>query len=115
MIHPALSLLLLSRLASADLEIRWRDAPGCISVEPLPSRVAALMNHRASPPATLELAAAEDEQGWQISMAVHSTTRSFDRTLHGRDCTTLTEAVALIVAVQLDPVAVASALETTEP
>lgn len=106
MLTSVLSLSMLGLVPATGLETRWHGEPGCVVTEQLGSWVAALMDRPRSPAATLELAASSSGDQWRISLHVHSATHSFERTLRGRDCTTLSQAVALIVAVQLDPLAV---------
>src|SRR5690606_8541783 len=93
--------------APAGLDARWQTESACVEAEILPDRVAALMG-RAPPPAQLRLAAERQGDGWRIALELEPIGGpALRRTLEGRDCATLTAAVALVVAVQLDPVAVA--------
>lgn len=109
MIASLFSVLLLDPASAAGLELRWQTEPACVETRALSGRVAQLLG---SPPpeARLTLAAERRGEGWRISLELEPSGQGLHRTLEGRDCATLTEAVALVVAVQLDPVAVAGSV-----
>lgn len=100
--------MLLLDPAPAGLELRWQTEPACVEAEGLPGRVTSLLG-RAPPEARLALAAEPVGEGWRVALELASAGPAVRRTLEGRDCATLTDAVALVVAVQLDPLAVAGA------
>jgi hypothetical protein len=110
LVSPLAALAPLS-LASAPMElpIRWDTVPACVDAEGVPARVGALVGDRETVAGTLVLGAERRGGGWGISIALEpsGTEAPLRRTLEGRDCTTLTEAVALVVAVHLDAVAAA--------
>lgn len=97
--------------APAGIEVRWRGEPGCVEGSVLPERVARLMGGTAPPGARLTLSAEREGEAWRIGIELEQPAGIVERTLEGSDCMTLTEAVALVVAVQVDPVAVAEAVE----
>src|SRR5262245_53716437 len=100
-------------LASAPtgLPIRWDTAPACVDAAAVPTRVAGLVGTSATPAGTLGLGAERSGESWRISLVLEPTDdSSLHRTLEGRDCATLTEAVALVVAVHLDAVAAAGVI-----
>ena len=104
-----LSLTLLGPAPSAGPRIQWRGEPGCVATERLDAQILALTG-RPPIPVDLTLEATRQGDRWRVGLEVHGETVRFERTLVGRDCQTLTHAIALILAVQLDPVAVADAV-----
>jgi hypothetical protein len=100
--------------APAGLETRWDTPAACVEARDLPARVAGLTGRASAPAARLVLGAERRGEGWRISLELEplgpQAAEGLRRTLVGRDCATLTEAVALVVAVQLDPVAAAGVI-----
>jgi len=117
LVSPLAALVPLS-LASAPMElpIRWDTPPACVEAAAVPPRVAALVGSGAAPGATLGLGAERAGERWRISLALETgaAESALRRTLEGSDCATLTEAVALVVAVRLDAMAAAAVLASTE-
>ncbi|MEM7153868.1 MAG: hypothetical protein AAF799_13550 [Myxococcota bacterium] len=91
---------------STPVQTRWETVPACVDAVRVSPRVVALMGSAPGEPVRLSLGAVEHEEGWRVSLALERGDLSVTRTLEGRDCTTLTEAVALVVAVQLDAASV---------
>lgn len=110
-----LATLASASLASAPAEptIRWESPPACVDAASVPARVGALVGERGVEAGSLVLAAEPGGETWRISLVLEPAGGAppLRRTLEGRDCATLTEAVALVVAVHLDAVAMASAIE----
>lgn len=110
--------LLLSASPPVGLETRWDTSPACVEAHALPARVASLSGREAMPAARLSLGAERSGVQWKVSLELEtpgsSSAAPLRRTLEGRDCATLTEAVALVVAVQLDAVAVAQVIASRE-
>lgn len=107
------ALLLAPASASASVQTQWDTTPACVDATTIPSRVDALIDGPSEAPVLVSLGAEESdelEERWTISVRLHEGAAEHARTLRGRDCTTLTEAVALVVAVQLDAVASASSV-----
>ncbi len=96
--------------ASATMETHWHTPPACVTTTALGPRVEALTKRGPSHPVALSLGADQRGGAWTISLHMTDAHRRIERTLHGRDCGTLTEAVALVVAVQLDAMAVSESL-----
>jgi hypothetical protein len=63
---------------------------------------------RVPPPTRVELHASQTDSTWTIAIGLDAGDVRVDRQLRGDDCDVLTEAVALVIAVQVDPVAVAA-------
>jgi hypothetical protein len=105
-------------LASAPsrMPIRWDTPPGCVDPASVPAQVEALVGERGTAAGSLVLAAEQHGEAWRISLVLEPLGGEppLRRTLEGRDCTTLTEAVALVVAVHLDAVASADGLAREE-
>ena len=108
-------------LASAPTgpTIRWDTPPACVDAATLPARVAALVGDAAMPAVTVGIGAERngDGDGWTVVLVLEphgAAEGGVRRTLEGRDCATLTEAVALVVAVHLDAVAAAGVLALEE-
>lgn len=107
-----IALLLPSASPSVGLEIRWDTSPACVATEGLEGRVASLTGRDSPPGAQLALGAERRGEEWKISLELEplgAGAAGLRRSLGGRDCAVLTAAVALVVAVHLDAVAVASA------
>ena len=113
-----LAALASASLASAPAEptIRWDGVPACVDAAHVSGRVGSLVGEDATVAGSLVLAAEPRGEAWRVSLALEPLDgeEPFRRTLEGRDCTTLTEAVALVVAVHLDAVASAGGLEREE-
>lgn len=106
-------------LASAPTgpTIRWDTPPACVDAAAVPARVAALVGEASMSAVTVGIGAARREDAWTVSLGLEpggSAGGAVRRTLEGRDCATLTEAVALVVAVHLDAVAAAGVLAHEE-
>lgn len=101
-----------------ELSIRWDTAPACVDAAAVPARVAALVGEASMPVAiTVGVGAARQGERWTVSLVLEPRAAAegvVRRTLEGRDCATLTEAVALVVAVHLDAVAAAGVLAGEE-
>lgn len=96
----------------AGIPTQWQTEPACVQAQAVPARVAGLLGGRPVPPdARLTLAAEQRGDTWRIAVELEQAAGTLRRTLEGRNCVTLTEAVALVVAVRLDAVAVAEAIE----
>lgn len=100
--------LLLATAPASELQIHWQGEPACVDTSTLDSRMSALLATPRSAGASVGLSASRAGDGWRISLEARDAQRQIHRVLRGRDCRTLTEAVALIVAVQLDPVRTAA-------
>lgn len=111
----SLAALASALLASTPAEptIRWESAPACVDATSVPARVGALVGEQAVVAGSLVLAAERRGEAWRISLGLEPLDGAplLRRTLEGRDCATLTEAVALVIAVHLDAVAMAGGLE----
>lgn len=108
-------------LASAPTgpTIRWDTPPACVDAATLPARVAALVGEASMPAVTVGIGAERNEAGggWTVALVLEpygAAEGGVRRTLEGRDCATLTEAVALVVAVHLDALAAAGVLAREE-
>lgn len=99
---------------SSGFETAWLTEPACVASSELPARVTALLGG-ATAPVRLELGSIREPGGWAISLGIHSRGRAFERTIRGPDCETLTEAVALVTAVQVDAMSVADRLPAASP
>lgn len=86
------------------IDVQWRSPAACIDAASVPSRVATLVGDTLLQPLVVELSAAQLDRRWRISIELPNST---SRTVEGPDCATLTDAVALIVAVHADAIAVA--------
>ncbi len=93
--------------AQTWLTTSWTTAPACIDDASLGERSRALVGAQAQPrPTTVELSATPGP-AWTIDVRLSDGTGIVvDRQLRGDDCETLTDAVALIVAVHVDAVGV---------
>lgn len=108
--------LAFSSPAQADerwLGVQWTTAPGCVDTAALPEASETLLGERPSAMAVQVGAFREPDSQWRVDVRVQSETgETVQRTLRSADCSTLTMAVALVIAVQADPVATASTLES---
>ena len=107
---PVLLVVLLASAPSTDPWLRSRvvDARGCIEEARLRRGLERMLDPEAAPPATrLDVEVTPDGTAFEVSIGAEADGARLDRTLHGSDCETLTDAVALVLAVWLDPVAVA--------
>lgn len=88
--------------APAWLEASVDGAPSCIDGAVLPGRAEAMLGPDTSPPPTrAELhVAPEPGDAFAVRLRVDASGHVVERTLTGRDCDTLTDAVALVIAVQ---------------
>lgn len=111
----SLAALAFASLASAPAEptVRWDGAPACVDAASVPARVGALVGEEATVAGSLVLAAEQRGGAWRVSLVLEPPggAQPLRRTLEGRDCATLTEAVALVLAVHLDAVATARGIE----
>lgn len=93
--------------ASVGDTLDWEAPPSCPTVEGVRRRLAALVpgDRRAAGARVAATVRVEHgSEGWSASLTVRSSTGVSQHVLHGPDCDTLADAVALIVAVHLDPV-----------
>lgn len=100
------------------LETEWDSAENCVDSGSLQTRAVSLLGPGRTPPETrVTLLAMASPTGWQVEMtlATMGGPVPVTRSLHGEDCETLTEAIALVVAVHVDPLAVAATLPTQTP
>jgi len=95
-----------SALANHALPVHWQGSAACVDTSSMASQVVELTGRAPPTDVELSLRADESERGWTISLQLNGPDLELQRTLEGRDCATLTAAVALIVAVRLEPVAV---------
>lgn len=94
------------------LETRWRGEETCVDAEALSERVEALLGTDHVPPSTaLTLDVAPSDRGWNVELSFAAEEQTVERTLQGTDCQVLTEAIALVIAVNANPVAVAASVE----
>jgi hypothetical protein len=115
LLSPLAALALSLASAPTGLPIRWDTTPACVDAAVVPARVVALLGQGSTPAGSLGLGAEPHGEGWRISLALEpgsTAEATVRRTLEGRDCATLTEAVALVVAVHLDAVAAAGVIMT---
>lgn len=106
------AVILLASPEMAWLETTWSSERACVRAESIAARVEALLGTDRVPPATtLGLTATQSGDAWTVALDLQAGELSRQRELRGDDCEVLTEAVALVVAVQLDPVAVAAVVE----
>lgn len=99
--------------APMGLPIHWETPPACVDAAAVPARVGALVGEGSTVAGTLRLGAERRGEGWTVSLVLEpreGAEGSLRRTLEGRDCATLTDAVALVVAVHLDAVATAGVI-----
>lgn len=96
------------------LETTWTTTPACVRDDAVPQLVERLIGQERALPATrVELGARDEAGAWTVELALQAGDITAARTLHGDDCEVITEAVALVLAVQLDPVAVAATVQPT--
>ena len=91
-------------------------APACIDAAGLQGRAEALLGPGVVPPPTrieLDPQRAPDD-AWTVRLRIDTAGEIADRSLSGRDCTTLTDAIALVIAVHVDPLSVATRLSTRD-
>lgn len=106
-----LAAFVLAPTAPVWLEPTWDGAPACVEAASLPVRVARLLGPDRVPPSTrVTLTATEAAPAWTIAIELESEQFRIARELRGDDCEVLSEAVALVIAVQVDPIAVADAV-----
>jgi hypothetical protein len=91
-------------------------AAACIDPARLRPRAEALLGPGVSPPATfVELSVREDPGAtFTVQMRIEAEGERVERSLSGPDCATLGEAIALVIAVHVDPLSVATRLSTRE-
>jgi hypothetical protein len=91
--------------------------PGCIDeTGGLQARAAALLGPAVSPPPTtveIDVVPAQDD-AWTVGVRIDTEGVRAERSLSGRDCATLEEAIALVIAVHVDPLSVATRLSSRE-
>ncbi len=96
-------------IAPVDVDrIEWHAPAECPDDTAVEARIGAMLG--ATPTAS-ERATAEvvgDHEGWTVELATYIDGAMQTRSLRADDCTVLAEAVAVVVAVALDPVAVAT-------
>ena len=97
----------------SDAPLTWNAPTECPSSEEVLARIHALVpdvladSERARVSATVEIV----EAGYQLELVLRAGDDSIHRTLIGSDCEQVSDAVALLVAVLLDPVASASEVQ----
>jgi hypothetical protein len=85
---------------------------GCIDTAGLQARADALLGPDVAPPPTrvdLHVQRGPDE-AWMVRLRIDAAGEVAERSLSGRDCTTLDHAIALVIAVHVDPLSVATRL-----
>ena len=104
MLFGWLALVLHGAPAQAPVEVQWTGEPACIDVPALKAQIVELAGQ---PKSAIGLEAAGVESGWSVRVTYDGA----ERTVESPDCAVLTEAVALIVAVRVDAVRTAVAIE----
>ena len=106
---PAAALVLWSAATFASPNVVWTSTPACIEPERLDVVIDELAGGRRD---AVELGATAMARGrWRVTVGYAGESR----TIEGSDCATLTDAAALIVAVRIDAIAVASRVEIQRP
>jgi hypothetical protein len=117
LVSPLAALALPLASAPMGLPIHWDTPPACVDTAVVSARVGALVGEGSASAAALRLGAEPHGEGWRVSLVLEAEAEAspLRRTLAGRDCATLTEAVALVVAVHLDAVATAGVVVALQP
>ncbi len=87
-----------------SMPLQWHAAAGCDEGPRARARLAQLLEPsplRSGWRASARIRAAE--RGWTAVVRVHAASGTTERTLHGTPCSSLADAVALVVAITVDP------------
>lgn len=93
------------------LRAEWAGTAACVDAGSVPERVEQMLGEATPPPTHVRLRAEPAGDAWDVILDLEVEGPAISRTLRGRDCETLTEAVALVVAVHADPLSVAAHVE----
>ena len=110
---PSGSLTIVALLAATDpAAIDWRAPAPCPDAAEVSAMMAHLLRARPARPAQLEVRATVVREAgrFQLALELRSTHGQLQRALAADDCLLLARAVALVVAVHLDPLGVAQNL-----
>jgi hypothetical protein len=110
--------LFVSMIAAApggpDVELRWEAPPGCPDRSKIDADLARFLAHGAQrDPTPVEIDARVEKSGekFVLTLAVRASAGAIEKTMRADDCKVLASAVALVVAVLLDPTAVVETVE----
>jgi len=96
------------------IELRWSAPPSCPDAERIHDQVARFLADgadRAGMTVTIDARVRADGDRFALELSVDSSAGAIDKSMTADDCQTLASAVALLVAVLLDPTAVVETVE----
>ncbi len=89
--------------SSPPVDLRWDAVPSCEQSTRVRARLDDLLDQREGPGGTAVVLVTEHDDGWRATVEIEAKGASVRRVLEGRPCATLADAVALIIAVTVDP------------
>jgi hypothetical protein len=112
-------LVLLSLLAAAApaepvVELRWDAPPGCPDRSKIDADLARFLAHgaqRDDVPVVIDARVTRAGEKFVLALSVRASAGAIEKTMRADDCKVLASAVALVVAVLLDPTAVVETVE----
>ena len=102
--HTLLAWTLSGALAGPGVELAWRAPPGCPDVAEARAELERFLGGRPGGEAVAEVDLVEEDAGFVATVSVAGFAA---RTLRAGDCQALTRAAALVIAVAVDPLALA--------
>jgi hypothetical protein len=89
----------------ADLDLRWDAPSGCPAAEGVEAEVERLLGARARRGEPVDAAAVvtHSERGWSLVLTTHVAGVEGRRVLEARSCEALAEALAIVLAMTIDP------------
>lgn len=100
--------------ADPAIELRWEAPPDCPDRSKIDADLARFLAHgsRADDgPVVIDAKVRRTGDKLELALSVHSSAGAIDKTMRADDCKVLASAVALVVAVLLDPAAVVETVE----
>jgi hypothetical protein len=108
------SLLAAAAPAEPVVELRWAAPPGCPDRSKIDADLARFLAHgaqRDDAPVVIDARVTKDDEKFVLALSVRASAGAIEKTMRADDCKVLASAVALVVAVLLDPTAVVETVE----
>jgi len=99
----------------AGIDLQWSAPAQCPDAAAARARLDEQLQHESTPEASASVQIARQDRGWMANIAITADEPFAARTLVSADCEALMRAAVLVIAVAIDPVAVAEPLTRVDP
>ena len=109
-----LSLMIAAAPGGPDVQLSWDAPPGCPDRAKIDADLARFLAHgaqRDDTPVVIDARVTRDGDKFVLALDVRASAGAIEKTMRADDCKVLASAVALVVAVLLDPTAVVETVE----